>query len=289
MDLVSINGKFENNISVKDRGLLFGESVFEVIPLYNKKPFLLDVHLERLISGFRYFSEKPLPIRDIRKWLQDYIRKLPDNFFDNVYIQVTTGQMNIRDHRPDHNLTPTIIIHQTEMYPFSLKRYEAGFKAICVQDRRSDFSCIKSNHLAHNVKAIHEAESQGYDTGIFVKNGCAIEGASSNIFAVTNSKLVTPPIEGILAGVTRKITLEIAKKLGIPIEITHIPLLDLHHADEVFLTSSTKMLMPLVEIRGYFKKESPGPIWHKIFKEYSNIVFDLSSKHIPGFEETRAA
>lgn len=272
MDLISINGRFNKSISVNDRGFLFGESVFEVIPLYNKKPFQLESHLERLKQGFRFFSNTTLPMKAIRKWIFNYIQHMPDLDFDNIYIQITTGSMAIRDHKPDYTLEPTVIIHRTQMHAMTFEQYMQGFRATCIKDRRSDFSCIKSNHLAHNTMALKHALDQGFDTGIFVKNNCVAEGIASNFFAVLDNTLITPPVQGILDGITRQVVLKIAKENNIPCEISPIPLNDLNHMDEIFLTSSTKSLHPIVEIDNLFKKKSTGPIWLKLYNLYIETV-----------------
>lgn len=272
MDLISVNGKFNQTISVNDRGLLFGESVYEVIPTYHKKPFQLNRHLDRLEHGFKFFSNTPLPMGDIRKWIFNYLKRMPYLACDNIYIQVTTGAMGVRDHKPDNTIKPTVIIHRTQMHNMSFQQYMHGFRATCIQDRRSDFSCIKSNHLAHNTMALKYALDHGFDTGIFIKNNCVAEGVASNFFAILDDTLITPPTQGILDGITRQVVLKIAEENNIPYEISLIPLNDLKHMDEIFLTSSTKALHPIVEIDDLFQKESTGPMWLRLYNHYIEAI-----------------
>lgn len=274
MDLVSINGDFNQSIPATDRGLLFGESVYEVIPIYNKKAFYIDEHLARLQKGFYYFSPNPLPINTIKKMITEFIKKMPYQLHDNIYIQVTTGHMTIRDHKPDDSLKPNIIIHKTQHAEIVLKDYIKGFKAICVPDQRSVFSNIKSNHLAYNIQALREAAAQQCQEAIFIKNNCLVEAASSNIFVVINGTLITPPTEGILAGLTRERVLMIAKKHGIPYEIATIPLSELNSVDEIFLSSSIKLLRPIIEVKGRFQKKTTGPIWLKLFNLYNEMIHE---------------
>jgi|AntRauTorckE5430_2_1112549.scaffolds.fasta_scaffold00038_34 D-alanine transaminase len=272
MDLISINGQFNRNIPVTDRGFLFGESVYEVIPLYHKQPFRMNLSLQRLEKGFAFFSRKPLPIKHIKKMISDYIHKLEDLPTDNIYIQVTTGSMRFRDHRPDESTTPNVIIHQTKAPPISLERYKKGFSVICVPDNRSSLANIKSNQLSQNTMALKEAIEQGFDDAIFVKNHCAIEGSSSNLFAVINGVIRTPPTLGILPGITRQTVLEIAEKHNLPYEILPITLDELSRADEVFLSSSLKSLKPIIHIENVFSKRETGKVWLKLFKLFYEYV-----------------
>lgn len=273
MVLASINGKFNTHIPVTDRGLLFGESVYEVIPVYNNLPFQLDAHLERLEKGFAFVSPRPLPLDKIRLWIKQYIQKLPKQFFNNIYVQVTSGEMVLRDHMPAPTI-PNCIIQQTKQQPVSIESYAQGFKAICLPDKRSALAEIKTNHLTYNTQALEQAQKRGYHDAIFVRNHCVTEAVSSNFFAVIHGTIVTPPTTGILSGLTRTLVLELIKEQNLSHEIAPITLNDLTSATEVFLTSSTRIMRPLVEIEGLFQAPNPGPIWLRLFHSYFNKIYE---------------
>lgn len=262
-NLVSINGQFSNTISVNDRGLLFGESVYEVIPVYNGVPYLLDHHLTRLQNGYQCFSPIKLPLAKIKIWIKHYLKQSPSHL-DNLYIQVTTGSIPLRNHKPNDTITPTVIIHKTANTAIDMRAYEKGFRAICVPDQRSFLSAVKTNNISHNTQALRQALAHGYDDAVFVRNNCIVEGSSSNIFAVIDNILITPPTRGIVSGTTRNRLLQLADDQNIPYKVTQIPKQEITNASEVFLSSSLKLLRPLIEIENCFQTKSPGPIWHQL-------------------------
>lgn len=272
MVLVSINGNFNTrSLSVLDRGLLFGESVYEVIPIHYQKPFQLEHHLKRLADGFQAICGIPLDTAQVRTWVNEYIEQMQDIPFHSVYVQLTSGSMPIRNHLPGTQ-KPTCIIHQTFFEPIDFAQYAQGFKAIAVTDTRSSHACVKTIQLALNTQALKLARIKGYDDAVFIRDGNIVEAASSNIFVVIDDVLITPPLDGIVPGLTRKLILELAKKNQIPYEIRPISLAELSHAQEVFLSSSIKLLKPLYEIENLFYHQTNFPIWRKLFRLYQSHI-----------------
>ena len=171
MVLVSINGNInQNTIPVTDRGLLFGESVYEVILVNNSQPFHIDAHLARLEKNFYLLFKHRLDIAKIKDWLMAYLKATHLQSCQTLYIQMTPGSMQIRNHIPER-INPTCIIHQTYAEPINFKSYQKGFRAITIPDTRSSLSEIKTNHLALNTFGLQLAADNGYDDAIFVKNG----------------------------------------------------------------------------------------------------------------------
>ena len=272
MVLISINGNFNNReLSVLDRGVLFGESVYEVIPIHYQKPFQLEHHLQRLANGFQDVCGIPLDINQVRTWVNEYVAKMQDVPFHSVYVQLTSGSMPIRNHLPGTQ-KPTCIIHQTFFEPINFETYAKGFKAIAVADTRSSHACVKTIQLALNTQALKLASIKGYDDAVFIRDGYIVEAASSNVFAVIDDILITPPLDGIVPGLTRKAILEIAKNNHIPYEERPISLTELSHAQEVFLSSSIKLLKPLYEIENLFYHQTTFPIWRRIFSLYQSYI-----------------
>lgn len=280
MVLVSINGQFKREISVNDRGLLFGESIYEVIPLYNNKPFGLDEHLARLIKSFAMISNHPLSLNKLKKWIAAYIDRLPKQTLSNIYVQITSGSIPLRNHSMI-DTTPNCIIHQTKQAVIRRATYQKGFRTICVPDQRAEnFSEIKSNHLAYNNYHLIHAYKRGYDDALFTRNQHIVEGVSSNIFAVVNGVITTPPSEKIVSGLTRKRLIAIIQEENLPFEIAPLPFNSIACASEIFLTSTTRLLRPLIEIKHLFKKTAPGIIWQKLFQCYLNKIYDACGQPI---------
>ena len=276
MVLVSVNGQFDHQvISVLDRGLLFGESVYEVIPVHHQKPFQVYAHLERLAKGFLEVCGTPAPIHSIHRWINEYVEKMQGEVFHSIYVQLTTGTMAIRHHIPDKT-SVTCIIHQTFSPPVSIAEYQHGFRAITVADTRSQHARVKTIQLALNTHALKLADAKGYDDAVFIKDDCLVEAASSNVFAVINNQLVTPPLGNIVPGITRRLILEIAKQEQIPHVERPIHINELAHTQEIFLSSSIKLLKPLKEIEGLFRTKPHFPMWRRLFHAYMQRINEKS-------------
>ncbi|MCP8351946.1 aminotransferase class IV [Candidatus Synchoanobacter obligatus] len=261
---VSINGVLSPPmISVFDRGFLFGESAYEVIPVYHQQPFQIDDHLARLQTNCQQLSQITISKSLIKQWIFKYLSMV--NNCDNLYVQITPGAIPIRNHlsRTNHF---TCIIHQSFHEKIDFDRYKIGFNAITVADTRSSHSHLKSIQLALNTQALQEAHARGYDDAIFIKNGYITEAASSNVFAVINQTLVTPPTQGIVAGLTRHAILNIAKNNQLKHCVRPLSLEDLQSASEVFLSSSIKLLKPIKTIEKFYQNLHGHPYWEQLFQ-----------------------
>lgn len=273
--LVYLNGEFiplsEATVSVLDRGFLFGDGVYEVIPVYGGKPFRLDDHLRRLdnsLSGIRL----PPPLTHAQ-W-QEIIHGLLQGQGDqSVYLQVTRGVAPKRDHAFPKDGQPTVLVM---VNPMETGEPQA-VKAILVDDIRWQWCHIKAITLLANVLLRQQAIDRGCHEAILVRDGKVTEGAASNVFAVMDGVLVTPP-KGphLLPGITRDVVLELAGANGIAFREEEITPDDLKQAEEIWLTSSTRELLPVIALDDQpVGKGRPGPLWEKmlgIFQGYKQSL-----------------
>lgn len=249
-----VNGRFcplaETVVSVEDRGLQFGDGIYEVIRTYGGHPFQVDAHLGRLERSARAI-ELPMPCAPAA-WKSHIIEGVRLGGFSEskIYLQVTRG-VAPREHAFPVGGAPTAIMTVREMGQSNEALREEGATVITVEDQRWGRCDIKSLNLLPNVLAREQARRAGVFEAIFVRNGQVLEGAVSNIILVRKGALVTAP-EGdrILSGVTRGIVLELARKEGLSVQERPVLMEDLTHAAEVFLTGTTIEIMPVVRING---------------------------------------
>ncbi|HIQ40336.1 MAG TPA: D-amino acid aminotransferase [Sulfurivirga caldicuralii] len=270
-----LNGEWckldEARISPLDRGFLFGDGVYEVIPVYNRKVFALGPHLKRLqhsLSATRI--PNPYTDDDWRKLCHDLIQRHPWTN-QSLYIQVTRGLQPKRDHTPENCLVPTVFAYSNELTPLPESLLQTGIRCITVEDIRWMRCDIKAITLLPNIMMKMAAQEAGADDAILMRNGMVVEGTASNVMIVESHTLVTPPLDHcLLGGITRQVLLHVAKESGLEVKEEPISLLRLHQADEIWLTSSTKEALPVVEIDGQaVGKGVPGPIWKQMRAAYA--------------------
>ena len=274
---VYLNGDYlplnEAKVSVLDRGFLFGDGVYEVIPSYSGHLFHFQDHLQRLensLAGIRL--ENP---HSREQWL-DILTPLLDAQFDQyIYLQVTRGVAAKRDHGFPDNTPATVFAMCSNIVPFA--GLNNGVKAISLDDSRWQFCNVKAITLLGNILHRQEAIDQGCAEALLVKDGYVVEGAASNVFAVINGVLLTPPKSNdILPGITRDVILDIALKNNIPCREENIPFAALQSADEIWVTSSTREIIPVVELDSKPVSDGkPGPLWHtmhQLFQAYKHSL-----------------
>jgi D-alanine transaminase len=262
--IVYLNGEFlplhQAKVSVLDRGFLFGDGVYEVIPVYGGKPFRLAEHLERLdnsLAGIR--MGQPLTVE---AWGDVFARLIQGMEDQQIYLQITRGVGPKRDHAFPKGVAPTVFAMCTPIAPIPA----TGVKAITVPDIRWQWCHIKAVTLLANVLQRQQAVEGGCAEAILIRDGFALEGAASNLFAVLDGVLLTPPKgNDILPGITRDLVVEIAQDNHIPLEQRKILEDELHHAEEVWLTSSTREVLPVIELDGKTVGQGqPGTLWVKM-------------------------
>ncbi|GAB4259971.1 MAG: D-amino acid aminotransferase [Methylomicrobium sp.] len=270
---VYLNGQYlpldNAKVSVLDRGFLFGDGVYEVIPAYAGRLFRLPEHIDRLeasLNGIRLQS--PYPREQWQEILQPLLEPGQDQY---IYLQITRGTAPKRDHAFPEKVEPTVFAMCSPIVP--LNGRDSGVKAITLDDTRWSFCHIKAITLLANILLRQTAVDRGCAEAILVKDGYVTEGAASNIFAVLDGVLVTPPKgEDILPGITRDVILEIAKANGIAYSEDILSLDALKMADEIWLTSSTREIIPVVELDSAPVADGkPGPIWKKMHQLYQDF------------------
>jgi branched-chain amino acid aminotransferase len=273
----------EAKVSVFDRGFLYGDSVYEVVRTYGLRPFEVEAHLDRLASSAaRTALVLPWPRSRLAEELSRVVlasrggdEPVPDDAPWNVgertvRIVVTrgSGEMGLD---PALASDPTVVMIALPVRGPPLSAYRKGvagwpFDGSGRARRAGDPSAKTGEHLFH-VLAVGEARAQGAQEALLLDGaGCVTEGASSNVFAVRDGVLETPPLGvGILAGVTRAVVAGIARSLGIPFREAPLPLAALERAEEAFLTSTVREVLPLVRVGDRsIGAGSPGPVTRRI-------------------------
>lgn len=272
-DKVYLNGEYlplaEAKVSVLDRGFLFGDGVYEVIPSYSGNLFKMQDHLKRLQGSLGQIRLQ-LDL-GLDKWLEILVPLLDKSKDQYIYLQITRGVAPKRDHAFPKNPKPTVFAMCSDLQPFA--GVQTGVKALTIEDSRWELCNVKATTLLANILLRQQAIEQGAAEAILYKNGTITEGAASNLFAVINNILVTPKnTTEILPGITRQVILELAKKNNIQMSEEAISLQALAAASEIWVTSSTREIVPVVELDSKVVGDGkPGVIWHKMnqyFQEY---------------------
>jgi len=260
-----LNGQFlslaDAKISVLDRGFVFGDGVYELAPVYSKKPFRLDEHLSRLqgsLDGIRLAN--PHTIDEWRERILQLIA-LQDFADQSLYIQVTRGAAP-RDHAFPKNVAPTVFMFSQPLVTSTREQKAAGVCAVTAVDNRWLRCNIKAISLLANILLRQQAIDVECAETVMLRDGFLTEGAASNIFVVKDGVLMTPPPSSLmLTGVTYDVVLELAAAHGIPHEIRPISEAEVRAADELWMTSSTKEIMAIVKLDGTpVGTGVPGPL-----------------------------
>lgn len=277
-----LNGSFLEKekalISVEDRAFLFADGVYEVIRCYKGHPFKLNEHLQRLEQSVRSIR---IDFSDF-KALGDVARKLiAENGLTSgdaiVYVEVTRGAA-LRTHTfPPPGTKPNVYVGAWKLNP-KVNQHEHGMSVILVPDIRWSRCDIKSIALLPNVLMAQRALDEGADDAIFVRDGVAIEGTASNVFGVFNGVVVTHPKTNlVLAGITRDVVLALCGKLGISTREAPILESQLSDAQELFVTSTTMEVTPVVKVDGRsVGNGTPGPITRRLQKAFREFVESLA-------------
>lgn len=255
--LVMIDGRVvpaeTASVSVFDRGFLYGDSVFETIRTYGGKPFALEEHLTRLSnSAERVYIELPISLDRIAAEVRDAVRQA-GNAESYIRLMVTRGTGPIGlDSDQAHDPLRVVIVGP--LVPPPPEAYEQGIAVVSYRTRRAaeDTEAVgaKVGNYLVAVLAMREARRLGAAEALIVDaGGNVVEGASSNVFGLFGNRLVTPPEDaGILVGITRGHLLEVASELGFELSLETLPLERLHAADEAFISSSIRELLPVIRI-----------------------------------------
>ncbi|WP_251358324.1 aminotransferase class IV [Kangiella sp. TOML190] len=287
MSIVYLNDEYldskQAQISVMDRGFLFADGVYEVIPAYNGQYFRFEQHISRLNQSLAAIH-LPLSI-SLANWQQIALRLLEANELVNatLYLQVTRGVDPVRQHLLTQSPKPTILAMVTPLPEIQLQANIKDLAAVVAvtaitrTDIRWHRCDIKSTSLLANCLLLQEALENGKDDTILVRNGYAVEATASNLFMVKGQQIITPPLDAeILAGVTREFVLWLAKELGFSTQERLISESELATADEIWLTSTNKEIRPVVELNDVnIGTGRAGPVWQQLFEAYQQLKNDL--------------
>ncbi|HSJ81097.1 MAG TPA: D-amino acid aminotransferase [Thiobacillus sp.] len=267
---VYLNGQFlplaEAKVSVLDRGFVYGDGVYELVPVYSKKPFRLDEHLRRLqdsLDGIRLANPHATD-----GWRELILRliELQDFADQSLYIQVTRGTpvegQPLRDHAFPQGAPPTVFMFAQPLRTSTPAQKAAGVCAVSAVDNRWLRCNIKATSLLANILLRQQAVDVDCAETVMLRDGFLSEGAASNIFVVKDGVLRAPPPSNLmLTGVTYDVVLELAAANGIPHEVRAITEAELRAADELWMTSSTKEIMAIVTLDGApVGAGVPGPL-----------------------------
>lgn len=275
--IVYLNGQYvplgQAQISVLDRGFIYGDGIYEVVPAYRGVPFLMESHLARLDRSLRAIGiEVGWSRTQWERLVYDMLERAP---YENsvVYIQVTRGVAK-RDHAFPRGVEPTVFCMVSPFSRPTVSQRENGLTAISIPDVRWLRCEIKSVSLLGNVLAKQQAVDAGVDEVIQFRKGYLSEGASCNIWIAKNGQLLAPVADNlILEGIRYKFMQELAATAGVPFEARQITQAEVSAADEIMMSSATKEVLPIVQYDGKpVGKGKPGPVYTLLRAAYDKFV-----------------
>ena len=258
---VFLNGQWlpagEARVSVMDRGFLFGDGVYEVIPVYSRRPFRLEQHLARLqnsLDGIRLANPHRL-----EQWIGFVTQLAGEAEWEDqsIYIQVTRGPMAVRNHAFPKEIKPTVLLLAEPLVTPPASQCAQGIAAVSAADIRWLRCDLKTTSLLANCLLRQLAVSSGCVETVLFRDGFLSEGSASSIFVVKHGVLLAPIKNHLmLPGITYDVVLELAAQHGLPHEVRDITEAETRDADELWMCSSTKEVLPIVLLDGH--KVGPG-------------------------------
>ena len=279
---ININGEFldrrDAKISVFDHGLLYGDGIFEGIRAYNGRVFRLDEHIERLYMSARAIllsiPVTPEQMRD-RVLRTCAVNRIVDGY---IRLLVTRGEGDL-GLNPLVCKDPTIITIASAIRLYPGEVYEKGLRIVTAPTQRNTPNgvnpAIKSLNYLNNVLARIEADHSGCNEALMLNaQGFVAECTGDNVFVVHRGRLLTPPLDaGLLHGITRGVTIELAREAGIPVEEKNLTRYDIHTAGECFLTGTGAEIVPVVEVdRRMVGEGLPGPVTRSLMAAYRQLT-----------------
>jgi len=278
--MVFLNGKYlpagDAKVSVLDRGFIFGDGVYELVPVYSRVPFRLGEHLERLERSLAAVAIRNPYSRE--QWRGIIFRLIDQQPFDDqgVYFQVTRGVAK-RDHAFPKNVEPTVFMMSNPLVNPPAEQVERGGAAVSAQDNRWLRCDIKSISLVGNVLLRQLSAEAGAAETILFRDGKLTEASASNVFIVRRGVIQSPPKSSlILAGITYDVVAELAAANSLPLEFKEITEMEVRTADEIWVTSSSREVFAIVSLDGAKIGDGrPGPVFrrmHQLYQEFKQKV-----------------
>ena len=268
---VHLNGRFlpleDAKISLLDRGFIYGDGVYELIPVYHRQPYRLRQHLARLqrsLDGIRMVN--PHTDTEWESIIRELVARTP---FDDqgLYLQVTRGVAK-RDHSFPLDVVPTVFMMSNPLSLPTAEQVERGVAVVTAIDERWLHCDLKTISLLGNVLARQRATDAGAAETVLFRNGFLTEASASNVLIVRDGVILAPPKDNqILPGITYDAALELARGGGLALEVRPISRDEALAADEMWLSSSTKEVLAVTSVDGKsFAGGSPGPVFRKIYE-----------------------
>lgn len=278
--IVFLNGKFlpvdEARVPVLDRGFIFGDGVYELVPVYSRVPFRMDEHLARLERSLAAVRiRNPYTMAEWRDIIQQLVARQP--FEDQgIYFQVTRGVAK-RDHAFPKDATPTVFVMSNPLVCPPQALVESGAAAVTAVDNRWHRCDIKSISLIGNCLLRQVSADVGAVETILFRDGQLTEASASNVFVVKAGRILSPAKSNlILPGITYDVVAELAASAGLPIEFRPVSEAEVRGADEVWVTSSSKEVLAIVTLDGKpVGTGKPGPVFrqmHRLYQEFKQKV-----------------
>lgn len=264
-------------VSVLDRGFIFGDGIYEVVPVYQRKPFRLEQHVARLMRSLDKISLHTTNTAEDWKHLMTLMAERAPWDDSLVYLQVTRGVAK-RDHQfPNPPVKPTIFLMSAPRLAPSADEIAQGLRTVSMEDMRWFHCDIKSVSLLGNVLSKQYAVERGVDDVIQFRDGYLSEASSANIWVVKNGTVIAPPKDNlVLEGVRYGLIEELCRAEGIPFELRAIAKAEVAQADELFLSSATKEILPIVELDGQpIANGAVGPIYKQLKQAYNRVLAAL--------------
>lgn len=275
-ETVYLNGEFlpldQARVSVLDRGFIFGDGVYEVIPVYSRRPFRLPEHLARLqrsLDAIRLAN--PLTDGEWTRLIRELVARHPGED-QSVYLQVTRGVAK-RDHAFPKAAQPTVFMMSSPLVTPAKDLVDNGVPCITATDYRWLKCDVKSVSLLGNCLLRQSAADAGAAEVVLFRDGHLTEASASNVFVVRNGRLLSPPkTRLILPGITYDVVLELAAANAIPIELRDIPEPEVRSAGELWVTSSTKEVLAVVTLDGCpIGTGKPGPVFKVLYQAFQEF------------------
>jgi len=288
--MVFLNGKFmpveEARVPVLDRGFIFGDGVYELVPVYSRIPFRMDEHLARLERSLAAVRiRNPYSRAEWRDIILQLVAKQP--FEDQgVYFQVTRGVAR-RDHAFPKDAVPTVFVMSNPLVTPPQQLVVNGAAAVSAVDDRWLHCDVKSISLIGNCLLRQVSADAGAVETILFRDGRLTEASASNVFIVRSGLILSPPKSNlILPGITFDVVTELAQGAGLPLEFRPVTEAEVRSADEIWVTSSSKEVLAIVTLDGKpVGAGVPGPAFSNMYGLYQ----DFKQKVMRAGKEKRAA
>ena len=282
MGLVYLNGTFspleEARVSVMDRGFLFGDGIYEVVPVYGRKAFRLEEHLTRLDRSLAQVRIANPHTAAQWQTLVEKIIAAADFEDQSVLLQVTRGVSPVRNHAfPNSPPEPTVFILAEPLNPPDAKLKAEGVTAVSAADNRWLRCDIKAISLLANCLLRQKAIDEGCAETVMFRDGILTEGAASNIFVVKDGTVLAPQKNHLmLTGITYDVVLELAARLALPLVVRDITDSEVRNADELWLSSSAKEILPIISLDNRpIGNGRPGPIYGVMDQGYQQFKTEV--------------